>query len=326
MALRRCVFELLPADGDDEDEDDDVADIDTPPVPEVGAIFDELKGLSLRGVTWIGFRTEPLFFGLEKLIASCTLDEDQGELVLDAIQSLESVQSATLLSSEIYQGDPFDVCSRLFRSEASERRDGYAEAERQLRQRGVAIIDDFLPARAIAEVAATVRSSLASFPEFADDGISWRLPEPRTARSDVATWLAPGQRPATDEVFASEVMPALQQMEQAIGSFMKLQGRSEQQLAWYPISSSGYRRHTDALADGDPTSEQRKVTAILYLNDGWVAEHGGALRLWLPEAEGGAQKDVDPKGGRLLLFLSGCIKHEVLPCQKDRCALTSWIW
>jgi SM-20-related protein len=302
---------VLPADGD----------------IEVHAIFDELKALSLAGVTWIGFRTEPLFFGLEKLIASCTIDEDQGELVLDSIQLLESVQSAKLLSSETYQGDPFEVCSRLFLVDTpSEPCIGFEDAERQLKQRGVAIVNEFLSAQIIAEVASTVKTSLAAFPKFVDDGISWRLPEPRTARSDVATWLAPGQRPATDEIFASEVMPALQRMEQAIGSFMQLQGRSEQQLAWYPGSSSGYRRHTDALADGDPTSEQRKVTAILYLNDGWVPEHGGGLRLWLPEVEGGAEKDIDPIGGRLLLFLSGCIKHEVLPCQKERCALTSWIW
>jgi len=317
MALRRCEFEVLPADGD--------VDLD--------GVFDDLKNLSLTGVTWLGFRKEPLFFGLEKLIASCTVDEalrQESQDLLEAVEALDSAQSARLLSSEVYQGDPFKVCARLFCDEKpvvhSECPRGFGEAARQLRQQGVAVIDDFLPAHVIAAAAMLVKDSLAAFPEFVDDGISWRLPEPRTARSDVATWLVPGRRPATDEVFAAEVMPALQKVEQALGSFMRLQGRSEQQLAWYPVSSSGYRRHTDALADGDPESEQRKVTAILYLNDAWLPEHGGALRLWLPEAEGGTAKDVEPIGGRLLVFLSGCIKHEVLPCTRDRCALTSWIW
>jgi hypothetical protein len=43
-----------------------------------------------------------------------------------------------------------------------------------------------------------------------------------------------------------------------------------------------YVKHRDAL----PYRAGRKLTAILYLNEGWEREHGGELRLW---PEGGSR-------------------------------------
>jgi hypothetical protein len=91
---------------------------------------------------------------------------------------------------------------------------------------------------------------------------------------------------------------------------------------------------------------QRRVTAVLYANDGaWdCGAAGGALRLHVPPppaAEGGddgehahggawlpgaAWVDVAPRGGTLALFLSGAVDHEVLPsAHEHRVALTSWM-
>ena len=79
----------------------------------------------------------------------------------------------------------------------------------------------------------------------------------------------------------------------------------------------------------------RVVTAILYLNDAepvWSKEEdGGCLRLHL----GADVKDdigrtavsvidIAPKGGRLVLFESQEILHEVLETRRDRSALTVW--
>lgn len=103
-----------------------------------------------------------------------------------------------------------------------------------------------------------------------------------------------------------------------------LQGLAEQQLAWYPGDGAGYARHTDAMPDDRVDSDQRKLTVILYCNRDWIPANGGALRLWLPECEGGRTVDVEPISGRLLIFLSGCMMHEVLPSYRNRCAITSW--
>ena len=59
---------------------------------------------------------------------------------------------------------------------------------------------------------------------------------------------------------------------------------------------------------------------VLYLNDEtWKEEedHGGSLRLWTPRAAtltGHVETaDVFPKGGRLVLFSSSSVYHQVLP-------------
>mmetsp|Transcript_19160 Transcript_19160/g.39398 ORF Transcript_19160/g.39398 Transcript_19160/m.39398 type:complete len:518 (+) Transcript_19160:115-1668(+) len=124
-----------------------------------------------------------------------------------------------------------------------------------------------------------------------------------------------------------------------------------------------YPLHVDnpqGLAVGDT----RKLTCILYLNPDYAEGDGGAIRLYLPTTttidnntknndndSGNANNDNDndflqglvrtvdlsPVGGRLLVFWSDEIPHEVLPtssslqsmppnsADKDRYALTLWI-
>ncbi|MNI70310.1 hypothetical protein D3C73_1261160 [compost metagenome] len=63
------------------------------------------------------------------------------------------------------------------------------------------------------------------------------------------------------------------------------------------------------------------VSAVVYLNESWLPEHGGQLRMYLDED---AQYDVDPVGGCLVVFLSGEVPHEVLPANRERLSLTGW--
>jgi SM-20-related protein len=62
------------------------------------------------------------------------------------------------------------------------------------------------------------------------------------------------------------------------------------------------------------------LSCVLYLNDGWRAEDGGALRLYLPTRH----CDVLPRAGTLVAFLSERFEHEVLPAQRERLSLTGW--
>ena len=81
-----------------------------------------------------------------------------------------------------------------------------------------------------------------------------------------------------------------------------------------------YRRHVDQFRG----AEHRKLSVILYLNEGWRIEDGGALRMYLPEGGGERMIDVLPEGGTLVAFLSHEIAHEVLPATRERCSLTGW--
>jgi SM-20-related protein len=95
---------------------------------------------------------------------------------------------------------------------------------------------------------------------------------------------------------------------------------------------SFYQNHLDC---GDPTSNPRRVTALFYLNPDYDAtRHGGYLRAFLPRSKddliGNENEnerkyiDVEPVGGRLLLFNSCEVEHQVLPATASRMAMTLW--
>jgi len=86
-------------------------------------------------------------------------------------------------------------------------------------------------------------------------------------------------------------------------------------FAVYPPGAL-YRRHLDRFA----TDDRRTLSCVLYLNEGWSAEDGGALRLHLDHGH----RDVAPHGGTLVVFLSERVEHEVLPARRQRLSLTGW--
>eukprot|EP00007_Cunea_sp_BSH-02190019_P003650 CAMPEP_0174234884 /NCGR_PEP_ID=MMETSP0417-20130205/4507_1 /TAXON_ID=242541 /ORGANISM="Mayorella sp, Strain BSH-02190019" /LENGTH=354 /DNA_ID=CAMNT_0015313307 /DNA_START=31 /DNA_END=1093 /DNA_ORIENTATION=- len=103
--------------------------------------------------------------------------------------------------------------------------------------------------------------------------------------------------------------------------------RTETQLAMYPVGAR-YVRHLDA----NPWREDgiaRRLTILLYLNHGWNAEHGGQLRLFDVEGQedhGRTTLDVVPVAGRMVLFQSARVEHEVLVSSRPRFAITTWLY
>ena len=94
----------------------------------------------------------------------------------------------------------------------------------------------------------------------------------------------------------------------------------EAHFAMYPPGSF-YLRHLDQFHQ----VKYRVVTIILYLNDSWTPEDGGALRMYLPSEEGEEILDVYPEGGKLVVFLSAEIPHEVMTTYKERISITGWL-
>ena len=95
----------------------------------------------------------------------------------------------------------------------------------------------------------------------------------------------------------------------------------EAHFARYPIGSF-YKRHLDQFQQ----VPYRAVTVILYVNDAWTEADEGALRMYLPmEDDKEEVLDLLPLPGRLVVFLSGEIPHEVLPTKKERNSITGWL-
>jgi hypothetical protein len=104
-------------------------------------------------------------------------------------------------------------------------------------------------------------------------------------------------------------------------------------LAVTSPGGSVYPLHVDNTfgVKGSPNDDTRKLTCIVYLNPDYSDGDGGELRLRLNDNR---VVDLDPCGGRLVMFWSDEIPHEVLPCAPgndvddethDRYALTVWI-
>jgi SM-20-related protein len=137
-------------------------------------------------------------------------------------------------------------------------------------------------------------------------------------RSDEVLWLDHENLSPLQEVFWGKV----EQIRQALNKRCFLGLRSfEGHFARYPVGSF-YKKHLDQFT----AVPHRVVTVILYLNDSWSKDNEGALRMYFPQEDGSERtEDVLPIGGRLVVFLSAEIPHEVLPTKKERISITGWL-
>ncbi len=133
-------------------------------------------------------------------------------------------------------------------------------------------------------------------------------------RGDLTAWFAREALSAPQQVFV-ERLDALRAVlnRELLLSLID----SEAHYAVYP-PGAGYARHLDRLRGSDA----RVVSAVFYLNPGWQDGDGGALRLYLAN---GAHRDIYPRAGHLLLFLSGQFEHEVLPATRQRLSIACWM-
>lgn len=81
-----------------------------------------------------------------------------------------------------------------------------------------------------------------------------------------------------------------------------------------------YKRHLDSFRG----RASRVVSLVLYLNEDWAPEDGGALQVFNRDSENEVCGLVVPEAGRMALFLSEEIPHEVLPANRTRYSLACW--
>ncbi len=82
-----------------------------------------------------------------------------------------------------------------------------------------------------------------------------------------------------------------------------------------------YRRHIDRFQNDDG----RRLSLILFLNEGWSKDDGGELIIYHPDVPAQKLATVWPEIGTLVLFQSDRFPHEVMPTKRRRLALTGWL-
>jgi SM-20-related protein len=159
--------------------------------------------------------------------------------------------------------------------------------------------------------AAQLRESRGEFrPAHIGAGISQQARA--DLRGDWIGWLEP-------PLVAAElaVTRALEAMRTALNRELTL-GLFETELHYARYApGAAYARHSD-----QPRGvSDRVVSLVIYLNEAWRDVDGGKLRLYLePESV-----DVTPSGGRLVMFMSGNLEHEVLASTRERLSVTGWL-
>ncbi|MGD8407184.1 MAG: 2OG-Fe(II) oxygenase [Thiohalophilus sp.] len=145
-------------------------------------------------------------------------------------------------------------------------------------------------------------------------GENWEL-QPGI-RNDKVLWLEEAECSTSQQSYLSGLEKLRQRLnrELQLGLF-----DFEGHYAIYPPGAC-YRRHIDQFRD----IGSRRVSVILYLNDDWKIENGGALRLYLENDSTQHYRDIYPYAGRLVTFLSDRFYHEVLPAKRERYSITGW--
>jgi SM-20-related protein len=182
-----------------------------------------------------------------------------------------------------------------------------------LAERGFAIVPDLLDAWTVTALRERARElAAADLLRPAGVGRDARRTEDRDVRGDRIRWID-----ATHATLAErDYLAATDALRTRLNRELML-GLTELEVhyALYPPGTR-YARHRDRFRDDD----RRVLSCILYLNEGWTAEDGGALRLY---ADDGAV-DVLPHARTFVAFLAERFDHEVLPARRERLAVTGW--
>jgi SM-20-related protein len=80
-----------------------------------------------------------------------------------------------------------------------------------------------------------------------------------------------------------------------------------------------YKKHLDSFRG----RANRMVTTVLYLNPGWQPDWGGELVIYNEESTK-TLATVTPELGKLVVFMSEQIPHEVLPTHRARVSIAGW--
>jgi SM-20-related protein len=134
------------------------------------------------------------------------------------------------------------------------------------------------------------------------------------SRGDSTRWFQPEALSTRQQVFADRIEALRIVLNHDL--FLGLVESESHYAVYQP--GTGYTRHLDRLRNND----SRVISAVFYLNEAWQDTDGGALRLYFADQ---SYRDVFPRAGTLLLFLSAQFEHEVLPATRERMSIACWM-
>ena len=140
----------------------------------------------------------------------------------------------------------------------------------------------------------------------------------KSIRGDVILWMDELQANEAEMLFFNKINNLVNYLNKTcfLGILHK-----EFHYALYP-EGTYYKRHLDTFQNDD----RRKFSFVCYLiEEGCLPENGGELVLYLDENGKETEKVIYPFPGRVVIFESQIIEHEVKPVNKERMSITGWL-
>ncbi|QED38393.1 2OG-Fe(II) oxygenase [Antarcticibacterium arcticum] len=140
----------------------------------------------------------------------------------------------------------------------------------------------------------------------------------KTVRGDFILWINEKDAGDAERIFFSKINSLVDYLNKTcfLGILQK-----EFHYAVYPPGTF-YKRHLDTFQNDD----RRKLSLVCYLNDeNWKPENGGELVIYKQENGVETSKSIYPLPGRVVIFESQILEHEVKPVNTTRLSITGWL-
>ncbi|MDN3491460.1 2OG-Fe(II) oxygenase [Winogradskyella bathintestinalis] len=177
------------------------------------------------------------------------------------------------------------------------------------------IVDDFFSEE---EVIALRHSLLLKYEEdaFKKSAIGNKTNElvKKAVRGDIILWIDENVINFAEELFFNKINDLKDYLNRTC--FLGI-NQKEFHYAIYP-KDTFYKRHLDTFQNDD----RRKLSFVCYLNsEDWKPENGGELVLYLDNED----KIIYPFPGKVVIFESQELEHEVKPVNTPRLSITGWL-
>jgi SM-20-related protein len=195
----------------------------------------------------------------------------------------------------------------------------YEQIIQDIRLQKFSIIDDFFSS----ETVSLLRQSLLNKHEedrFKKAAIGNRVNELiiKSIRGDQILWIDETKTNPAEDLFFNQINDLVSYLNKTC--FMGILYK-EFHYALYP-KGTFYKRHIDTFQNDD----RRKLSFVCYLNtEDWKPENGGELVLYLANNGIETEKVIYPFPGRIVIFESQIIEHEVKPVETERLSITGWL-
>ncbi|WP_417590500.1 2OG-Fe(II) oxygenase [Owenweeksia hongkongensis] len=176
------------------------------------------------------------------------------------------------------------------------------------------VIEDFLPAEDVKRLKAVMNHHREQ-EAFQKAGIGQlqNFQVDRDIRGDRIKWIDKEEALSPTKMFLEKIESFMRELNRCL--FLSLKDY-ETHFAIYP-KGTFYEAHIDQFQ----SSGARKISFAFYLNENWKAGDGGELRIH----NDSGHLDIEPLAGRIAIFRSDTVLHEVMSTEVDRYSITGWM-